>query len=151
MKALSIRAPWWWFILSAGKDIENRDWPTQYRGPVLIHASKWWKITDVTDDTRIAHQTAVDQGRLQQFGWAGTTYEDMRADGGCIVGRAEIVDCVSESDSPWFFGRYGFVLANPVTFGNTTPFKGSLGLFDVPDDIVKGLIPWSPQWDKAQP
>jgi hypothetical protein len=38
--ALSIRQPWAWLILHAGKDIENRDWPTKYRGPFLIHASK---------------------------------------------------------------------------------------------------------------
>lgn len=147
MKALSIRAPWWWFILSAGKDIENRDWPTKYRGPVLIHASKWWKLEDVTDDTATAHRIAVDQGRLRRFGWAGTTYEQIRGNGGCIVGRVDIVDCVSESASPWFFGKYGLVLANPVRFGNPLPFKGSLGLFNVPDDVASKLIPWSPQWD----
>lgn len=40
MKALSIRQPWAWMILHAGKDIENREWPTRFRGRVLIHASK---------------------------------------------------------------------------------------------------------------
>ncbi len=40
MIALSIRQPWAWHILHSGKDIENRDWPTRFRGRVLIHASK---------------------------------------------------------------------------------------------------------------
>jgi hypothetical protein len=40
MKALSIRQPWAWLILHAGKDIENRDWPTRFRGRFLIHAAK---------------------------------------------------------------------------------------------------------------
>ena len=40
MKALSIRQPWAWLILHGGKDIENRDWATRFRGRVLIHASK---------------------------------------------------------------------------------------------------------------
>lgn len=40
MIALSIRQPWAWHILNSGKDIENRDWPTRFRGRVLIHASK---------------------------------------------------------------------------------------------------------------
>ena len=40
MMALSIRQPWAWLILHAGKDIENRDWPTRFRGRFLIHASK---------------------------------------------------------------------------------------------------------------
>ena len=45
MKALSVRAPWWWAILH-GKPVENRDWQTNYRGEVLLHASKWWNIGD---------------------------------------------------------------------------------------------------------
>lgn len=36
MKALSVRAPWWWFILHAAKDIENRDWSTRFRGTVYL-------------------------------------------------------------------------------------------------------------------
>jgi hypothetical protein len=39
VKALSIRQPWVWAIVHAGKDIENRTWWTPYRGPVLIHAA----------------------------------------------------------------------------------------------------------------
>ena len=51
MKALSTRAPWWWCILYAGKRIENRGdtFPKRYRGPVLIHASKWWSETKLRD------------------------------------------------------------------------------------------------------
>ena len=37
-KALSIQQPWAWLIVNDHKDIENRDWRTHYRGPVLIHA-----------------------------------------------------------------------------------------------------------------
>jgi patatin-like phospholipase/ASCH domain-containing protein len=39
MKSLSIRQPWASLIISGVKDVENRTWPTRYRGPVLIHAS----------------------------------------------------------------------------------------------------------------
>lgn len=38
--ALSIRQPWAWLILHAGKDIENRTWQTYQRGWFAIHASK---------------------------------------------------------------------------------------------------------------
>ena len=38
--ALSVRQPWAWAIIHAGKDIENRSWATKFRGRVLIHASK---------------------------------------------------------------------------------------------------------------
>jgi len=40
MKALTIRQPWAWAIFHAGKDIENRDWPTRLRGRIAIHAAK---------------------------------------------------------------------------------------------------------------
>ena len=40
MKALSVRQPWAWAIIHAGKDVENRTWGTRYHGPLLIHASK---------------------------------------------------------------------------------------------------------------
>ena len=33
MKALSVKQPWAWAIFH-GKDVENRDWPTNVRGPV---------------------------------------------------------------------------------------------------------------------
>lgn len=53
-------------------------------------------------------------------------YEQLERGG--IVGEVEIVDCVNRSESPWFFGDYGFVLRN----GKTLPFqpcKGALGFF----------------------
>lgn len=42
MRALSIRQPWAWAILTAGKDVENRSWPHRphHQGPLLIHAGK---------------------------------------------------------------------------------------------------------------
>ena len=40
MRTLSIRQPWAWLIVHGHKDVENREWATDYRGPLLIHASK---------------------------------------------------------------------------------------------------------------
>ena len=131
MKAISIRAPWWFCILHNGKDIENRDWPTRYRGPVLIHASKWWELSEVADNAAFASRIADRKSKN------GISFREMRDAGGHIVGQVEIIDCVTESRSPWFFGKHGFVLANPVAFGRPIPCKGRLGLFDVPDNIVE--------------
>jgi len=131
MKALSIRAPWWWLILHAGKDIENRDWPTRYRGPILIHAGKWFNPIAVRDDFKDARDMAEPGRELPPVSLA-----DLRAGGGMIVGHAEIVDCVEQSKSRWFFGRYGFVLRNAVALDVGIPFKGALGLFDVPAGVI---------------
>lgn len=37
---LSIRQPWADLIVSGKKDIENRSWPTKFRGSFYIHAGK---------------------------------------------------------------------------------------------------------------
>lgn len=47
--ALSIRQPWLWAILKAGKRIENRKWKTSYRGPLLLHAAKGCTGREVED------------------------------------------------------------------------------------------------------
>jgi hypothetical protein len=128
VRAISIRAPWWWFILYAGKDIENRDWYTGYRGPVLVHASKWFGKQEVYDDFQGAREAMISP----TLELPSVTLGEMRGFGGQIVGQVEIVDCVRQSDSPWFFGKFGFVLRNPVAFKKPYPVKGALGFFDVP-------------------
>jgi hypothetical protein len=136
VKALSIRTPWWWYILHAGKDIENRDWPTRVRGRVLIHASKWWVKEDIARDDWDAEEMAAKAGsNFLLPDWR--KIRECCECRGCIVGSVEIVDCVPQSDSPWFVGDYGFVLRNPVTFAKPIPYKGALGFFGVPDDLVR--------------
>src|SRR2546421_11293269 len=38
LPALSLRQPWAWLVVNGYKDIENRSWRTNHRGPLLIHA-----------------------------------------------------------------------------------------------------------------
>lgn len=119
MKALSIRQPWAWLIIHGGKDVENRSWPTWFRGQVLIHASKGMSKEEWEDGYEYA-----------RYGVGGIIIPgpDQLQRGG-IIGQAEIIDCVTSSDSPWFEGPHGFILRNakPVPF---RPFKGELGLFE---------------------
>jgi hypothetical protein len=126
MKALSIRQPWLWAIIYCGKDIENRSWSTKYRGPVLLHAAKGMSDDEFDEgmdfvDRVVPLDKAGEMRRRARF----VNGEDRR---GGIVGAAEIVDCVTQSDSPWFFGPYGFVLRNarPLPF---RPCRGQLGFF----------------------
>lgn len=138
MIALSIRQPWASLILKAGKDIENRDWHTKVRGRILIHAAKGM--------TRAEHENAIDFAvhalrarqpdvakqttTLRELGFA---FDDLQRGG--IVGSVEIVDCLQHSDSPWFVGRYGFMLRDPKPLP-FTPWKGQLGFFQVPDSAL---------------
>lgn len=133
MKALSVRAPWWWAILH-GKPVENRDWATNFRGRIYLHASKFWKQSDIEDDLDDVQEMAI----LDSLKMPEPDLTAMRAAGGCIVGSVEITDCIrtNKINSAFFVGDYGFVLANPITFTRPIPFKGALGFFDVPDEIV---------------
>lgn len=132
MKALSIRQPWAWLILNGGKDVENREWPTRYRGRVLVHAAKGM--------TRDEFQSAAIFA-FGRIGMASLPPMDNLQRGG-IVGSVEIVDCVQRSSSHWFVGRYGFVLRDPVLLP-FTPWRGQLGFFDVPltmDQLAVGPL-----------
>ncbi len=108
VKALSIKQPYPHHIFHDGKDVENRDWPTKGRGWFIIHAG-------------------VSKSELAD--------SQMDLPRGGIVGMARIVDCVTAMDSPWFFGKYGFVLrdAFPVPL---IPCRGMLGFFNPPSDAM---------------
>jgi hypothetical protein len=127
MLALSIRQPWAWMILNAGKDIENRTWPTRLRGRILIHAAKGCTKGEFEDACDFAADYCEFEARLPE------SLADVQRGG--IVGSVEIVDCVSRSSSPWFVGDFGFVLRDPRPLP-FTPWKGQLGFFDVPTGAV---------------
>lgn len=120
MKALSIQQPWAWAILAAGKDIENRTWPTKFRGWFLIHASK-----------------TIDPDGYE---FLATLYpsESNKIEKGGIIGVAKLVDCVTASKSKWFDGPFGFVLAHAMPI-NYYECRGHLGFFniDLPAKIRK--------------
>ena len=132
MRALSIRQPWALLILrpdlagydrqewlnsQARKDIENRTWSTRFRGTILVHAGQGM----TRDEYCIAQECAY------PFGIALPPFPSLERGG--IVGQVDIIDCVSDSLSQWFFGEYGFVLENPVALP-FCPCKGALGFFD---------------------
>lgn len=120
MMALSILQPWAWMIAAGHKDVENRSWYASYRGPFLIHAGLRWD-EELEDDLLDLEE------ELPELDW-----ENVRLHRGGIIGMAEIVDCVTHSNSRWFNGPRGFVVQNArlvVPFG----YRGQLGFFDVPE------------------
>ncbi len=123
MLALSIRQPWAWLILNAGKDIENRNWHTNTRDRILVHAAKGM-TRDEYDDAR--YSVLCPESGIQHLEFPEI---DSLWRGG-IIGSVEIVDCVNRSNSPWFYGRWGFVLRNPQPLP-FRPYRGQLGFFDV--------------------
>jgi hypothetical protein len=124
MKALSIRQPWCWAILNAGKDVENRDWFRQFRGRIAIHAAKGMTASEFKSANMFIRRVSGV--------WCPAPQTIKR---GAIVGTVEIVGCVRQSNSAWFQGEYGFVLREPIALATPIPYKGALGFWDVPAEI----------------
>ncbi len=132
--AISIRQPYAWAIIFAGKRVENRDWPTNVRGPIYIHAAKGMSIAEY-DDFEYFYDISI---RLPS-GFKSMPECPAREHllRGGIVGTATLVDCVKQHSSPWFFGKYGFVLED-VKPHEFVPYKGQLGFFDIdPTELDK--------------
>lgn len=141
MIALSIRQPWAWLIirpditdpqerrLSIGhgllKDIENRTWPTNVRGDILVHAGKGMTGEEYETCAAAAHWIAgiklPPPAALQRGG---------------IVGQVRIAGCSRPCESKWWNGEgYGFELRDPMPLP-FTPCLGQLSFFDVPYSAI---------------
>lgn len=138
MKALSIRQPWAWAILHAGKDVENRSWSTPFRGEFLIHAAKGCGLSECAE----ALCTILDLYPATYDKWPGRDAVDR----GGFVGKARVLDCrLNRADEPlsrWEEpGQFSFVLRDvqPIAF---IPYRHArdarLGFFDVPRAIYPG-------------
>lgn len=120
--ALSVRQPWAWAIIHAGKDIENRSWQAinhglRQRGRIAIHASKGMSAAEYDDARGFMKQVC---GVL-----CPAAAELLR---GGIIGSVEVTDVVSAHDSPWFMGPRGLVLRDPKSC-QFVPALGMLGYF----------------------
>ena len=140
-KAISIKQPWAYLICAGIKDVENRTWPTKYRGRVYIHASakpvgQYFEIDVFTADqlNYLIQSKKINLIEKVQLS--------------AIIGHVDIVDCVINYDSIWaeqsdMFRRthsagivsnppiYNWVLANPVLFDKPIlNVKGKLSFWD---------------------
>jgi hypothetical protein len=125
---LSIRQPWAWLIVNGFKDIENREWPTKHRGPLAIHAAKTMTRADYEACALFLETMNTVPPQLPPF---------ERLPRGGIVGSCLLADCREESDSEWFTGPYGFLLANAKPL--IIPCNGRLGIFE-----YRHLLPAAP-------
>jgi hypothetical protein len=110
--AITIRQPWASLIMAGVKEIENRSWPTQYRGPLIIHAGK-----------------ATDPEGVQRFGHL--LPDPLPA--GVALGTVDLVDCAYDAytgyDEHAEPGFWHFVLTDPQAFQTPIPIRGRLGLW----------------------
>lgn len=148
MKVLSLLQPWATLVVIGAKKIETRSWRTNYRGPVLIHASKkmtkeqkdlarsepfWSKLKHLQDlplGAIIGKVDIGDIGRTEQIITISKDFDKM--------GWAASINWETELKfGDYSPGRYGWALDNPISFVHHVPSKGSLGLWDCPPDILE--------------
>lgn len=133
MKALSIMQPWAWLILSETpdregwtKDVENRKWNSNYKGPLLIHAPRSY---DWPGHHWITRRGITIPKNLSRGGLVG------------VVTMAGVVTAVTASKNPFFRGPYGFKFINPIPFQSMVPFPGRQRFFSVEIDFEARLGP----------
>lgn len=141
MKALSLWQPWASLWLSPNKIHETRPRRTAHRGWLLVHAAK-----------RIELQPSPDLREILEDEWGGHWSMDLPT--GALIGRVFITDCVpltpavavSDEDlacgdfSP---GRWGYRRNEYEVFAKPIPYRGQQMLFDVPDEVWRGMPVWT--------
>ena len=127
MKALTICQPYAELIARGDKPIENRTWPTSYRGQMFIHAGKSREWLEPEDEERYPRMAF-----------------------GALIATARLVDCrrVAElpeslSDNPHANGPWCWILEN-VNRIHPIPYRGAQGLWDVPNSIALTTLPLLP-------
>ena len=158
MKALTLRQPWAWAVLHAGKWVENRTWrpPAAILGePFAIHAG--FKAPDAEDVATALRRAAAGGSALAP---------PERFDRGCVVGIATVVGFVEVDDdravrrqlfpgrgaaqgdelarramaSPWFIGPVGMVLADVRALPVPVPCRGTLGFWKLPPEVEEAVV-----------
>jgi len=134
MKALTICQPFAEMIARGDKLVENREWFTNYRGPLMIHAGKSRSWLDTMTDDDLADEF----GRRIEFG--------------AIVARAQLVACLHierieagqyDKDFPWLKmhhhtnGTWCWVLAEVERLPEAIPWKGAQGLWEYGEPNAK--------------
>ena len=130
MKALTICQPYAELIARCEKPVENRTWPTKYRGLLAIHAGKsrvWLNDADLAK-FKVAESDLV-------FG--------------AVIAIARLADCVKIDDihrqpnGAWLsnhihvFGPWCWLLEDVVRLATPVPYTGVQGLFDIPDAVLR--------------
>lgn len=139
MKAITICQPYATLIARGLKRIENRTWPTMYRGPIYIHAGK-------------SRQWLTDDGpNLDPRENYGIPLAQMPF--GAVVAVAKLANCVKveairagryDDIYPWAKdhehaeGPWCWILENVSPIG-PWPWRGAQGLYDI-DEVELGMV-----------
>jgi activating signal cointegrator 1 len=153
MKCLSLTQPWASLVVLGAKHLETRSWQTAHRGPLAIHASRAFPPA-----SRALVRTAPFRAILAAAG----IHDWRELPTGLVIGTVEIVSCTRVEElidvSPrehdfgdYRPGRWAWALARPQRLAVPFAWRGNLGLFDVPEDMLQVNESYSePRTQRAQ-
>lgn len=152
MKALTVRQPWAWAIINGGKDVENRNRKTNYRGRLYIHAGLGYsEEAEYFPAMKQAWKGAAQLLAVERGNMGTLRKQDLFLDYGIVIGTADLIDCHHVSDcADWAeTGSYCSEWAQPATWhwvlANARPIeipfeaKGQLGIWNLGPSSVEEL------------
>lgn len=140
--AISVRQPWAWAIIHAGKDIENRVKRAITMGQMDRH--KHLAIHAANGMTRDEYESA------REF-MQSLDVDCPRPDAlvrGAVIGAARVAGVCNDSESPWFFGPWGLRLQEQSAC-DPIPCSGLLGTFRWRRNLLEATrepLPWMVAW-----
>ena len=147
MKALFIKQPHAGLIIAGIKNIENRPWAPKDRvGQLAICSSntpdlgKWWEA--MREKCRQLNQPFPEDlcnnyGAV--LGVVDFNYFVCKTDDGMLGTDHPTIETSQVTDW-WKEDSFGFILENPRRLLEPVPVKGQLGLFDLPEDVLKAVL-----------
>lgn len=126
------------------KPLESRDWKTSYRGPLLIHAGKRDEgIESLPESVRLSSPLVVNFLTKPPGGLLKAV---VNLDGCYDLDDQISVDALrdkvgEEVIDEWAgSGQYLWLFTGARLLRRPVPYKGQLGLFNVPDELIKDLL-----------
>lgn len=141
MRAISLWQPWASLWLTDRKVHETRHWPTSHRGWLAVHAAKHFEKDFPNGDPMRSILGA-------EFG----AHWDTSLPTGAILGAVHLVSCEpmlpAEPDHDddyvcgnWASGRFAWRRAAIVKLNEPIPYRGRQGMFTLPDEIARVILP----------
>ena len=138
MKCISLLQPWASLVILGAKRYETRTWATAHRGGLAVHASKRFP-----EEARELCRKEPFRSLLKEGGYL--SWLDLPT--GAVLGAVELTGCLPAEAVPrldrcqlalgdFRRGRWAWVLTNPRALPAPVPFRGMLGVFELPAGFV---------------
>ncbi|GAB3219340.1 hypothetical protein GCM10027447_01980 [Glycomyces halotolerans] len=134
MRAFSVRQPWAHLIAHGGNTTANRNRPTDYRGPVAVHAGRTFAVADY---------------EWARHRWGpGLVPDRERLAFGAVIALAHLSDCHTAEDctadacAPWGETAprlHHWVLTDTQPLASPISAQGRLGLWTPDRDLAAAI------------